>query len=98
MNIEHNRTLVVNTIKGKLYNIQKDIKELEERTKKESVQKRIDDEYRMIANDIQEIRAESFKLEDKRKLLEEKIKKLQGNNRIILDEEKFLTKQLKSNI
>ena len=89
---------MINMLKGKLYNIEKEIKELEEKTKRDMVRRRIEGECRMLANDIKEIRAESMKLEERRKLLEEKIVKLQRKNRAFYEEEKFLTDQIGSNV
>eukprot|EP00826_Nyctotherus_ovalis_P029384 TRINITY_DN2320_c0_g2_i5.p1 TRINITY_DN2320_c0_g2~~TRINITY_DN2320_c0_g2_i5.p1 ORF type:complete len:157 (+),score=43.58 TRINITY_DN2320_c0_g2_i5:454-924(+) len=50
----------------------------------------------MLANDIEEIRVESVKLEERRKVLEGRIVKLQGKGRVLFEEEKFLTNQIES--
>lgn len=92
--INHNRDVVLNAMKGKLYNIQKEIRELEEKTEKEAIRKRIDEEIRMLNNDIEQIRIESSKLEERRKTTESQLKKLQANNKIIEDEDRFLTEQI----
>lgn len=92
--IEHNRDIVLNAMKGKLYNIQKEIKELEEKTEKDAIKRRIDEEIRMLNNDIEQIRIESTKLEDKRRSLETQLKKLQSNNKVLEDEESFLSTQI----
>lgn len=88
--------MVLNTLKGKLYNIEREIRELEEKTKRDVVRRRVEGECRMLANDIEEIRVESVKLEERRKLLEGRIVKLQGKGRVLLEEEKFLTSQIES--
>ena len=87
---------MLNAMKGKLYNIQKEIRDLEEKTEKEAIRRRIDEEIRMLNNDIEQIRLESVKLEDKRRTTESQLKKLQANNKIIEDEERFLTTQISS--
>ena len=92
--IDHNRDVVLNAMKGKLYNIQKEIRDLEEKTEKEAIRKRIDEEIRMLNNDIEQIRQESCKLEDKRRSLEGQLKKVQSNNKVTDDEERFLTQQI----
>ena len=81
-------------MKGKLYNIQKEIKELEEKTEKDAIKRRIDEEIRMLNNDIEQIRIESTKLEDKRRSLEIQLKKLQNNNKVLDEEERFLADQI----
>ena len=87
---------MLNAIKGKLYNIQKEIRDLEEKTEKEAIRRRIDEEIRMLNNDIEQIRLESTKLEDKRRSVDSQLKKLLSNNKVIEDEDKFLTAQIKS--
>ena len=79
-----------------MYNIQKEIRDLEEKTEKEAIRRRIDEEIRMLNNDIEQIRIESTKLEDKRRSVDTHLKKLLINNKVIEDEDKFLTEQIKS--
>eukprot|EP00826_Nyctotherus_ovalis_P015801 TRINITY_DN14524_c0_g2_i14.p2 TRINITY_DN14524_c0_g2~~TRINITY_DN14524_c0_g2_i14.p2 ORF type:complete len:244 (-),score=28.20 TRINITY_DN14524_c0_g2_i14:130-861(-) len=51
----------------------------------------------MLRSGIEEIRIESVKLEERRKALEERVSKLQGKSKMLVDEEKFLTMQIESN-
>ena len=56
----------------------------------------MDEEIRMLNNDIEQIRFDSTKLEDKRRSVEAQLKKLQASNKVIDDEERFLTEQIAS--
>ncbi len=96
--IDHNRDVVLNAMKGKLYNIQKEIRELEAKTEKEAIRRRIDEEVRMLTNDIDQIRLESGKLEDRRRTVDSQLKKLDEDNKLIEDEERFLTQQIERNV
>ena len=77
--------------------MQEEIKSIEAKLNKEFIKRKIDDECRTILNDIEGIKTEAVKLEDKKRTLETQIRNLKKKNSTILDEENFLIKQIESN-